>query len=97
MVLQLRLKIKRSSVYSADFTFAIPCFEWPRESDWPLREKKWPNQTVVTAIVNLGFHFVPKNQENDKSKLTWRYSFSLAERKLSKEVNEIVRKCFFLP
>ena len=93
----VKVKIKRSSVYSADFTFAIPCFEWPRESDWPLREKKWPNQTVVTTIMNLGFHFVPKNQENDKSKLTWRYSFSLAERELSKEVNEIVRKCFFLP
>ena len=26
--------------------------------------------------------------------LTWRYSFSLAERELSKEINEIARKCF---
>ena len=83
-----------SSVYSADFTFAIPCFAWPPESDWSSREKMWPNQTVVTTIKNLGFHFVPKNQENDKSMLTWRYSFSLAERELSKEINEIARKCF---
>ena len=81
-----------SSVYLADFTFAIPCFEWPPESDWPSRDKKWPNQTAVTTIKSHGFHFVPKNQENDKLKLTWRYSFSLAERQLSKEVNEIARK-----
>ena len=83
-----------SSVYSADFTFAIPCLAWPPESDWSSREKMWPNQTVATTIKNLGFHFVPKNQENDKSMLTWRYSFSLAERELSKEINEIARKCF---
>ena len=82
------------SVYLADFTFAIPCFKWPPESDWPFRNKIWPDHKVVTTIMNLGFHFVPKNQENDKLKLTWRYSFSLAERELSKHVNETARKSF---
>ena len=81
-------------VYLADFTFAIPCIYWPPESEWPFRSKMWPNQTVVTSIKDLGFHFVPVNQKNDKSKLTWRYSFSLAETELSKQVNEKARKCF---
>ena len=78
----------------ADFTFAIPCLEWPPESDWPLPNKMWPDHRVVTTIKDLGFHLVPLSQKNDKSKLTWRYSFSLAERELSKQVNEIARKCF---
>ena len=82
------------SIFLADFTFAIPCLEWPPESDWPLRNKMWPDHRVVTTIKDRGFHLVPVNQKNDKSKLTWRYSFSLAERELSKQVNEIARKCF---
>ena len=82
------------SIFLADFTFAIRCFKWPPESDWPFRTKMWPDRRVVTTIKDLGFHFVPKNQENDKSKLTWRYSFSLAERQLSKQVNEVARICF---
>ena len=80
--------------YLADFAFAIPCLKWPPESDWPFRNKMWPDHRVVTTIKELGFHFVPVNQKNDKSKLTWRYSFSLAERELSEHVNEIARKCF---
>ena len=82
------------NVYLADFTFAIPCLEWPRESDWPLRNKMWPDHRVVTTIKGLGFHFVPVNQKKDKSKLTWRYSFFLAERELSKQVNKVARNCF---
>ena len=81
-------------IYLADFTFAIPCLKWPPESDWPSRNKMWPDHRVVTTIKDLGFHFVPKNQKNDKSKLTWRYSFSLVERELSKQVNEVARICF---
>ena len=82
------------NVYLADFTFAIPCLEWPNESDWPFRNKMWPDHGVVATIKDLGFHFVPANQKKDKSKLTWRYSFSLAERELSKQVNKIARDCF---
>ena len=81
-------------IFLADFAFAIPCLKWPLESDWPFRNKMWPDHRVVTTIKDLGFHFVPVNQKNDKSKLTWRYSFSLAEKELSKQVNEIARKCF---
>ena len=82
------------SLYLVDLTFAIPCLEWPPESDWPFRNKMWPDHGEVKTIKDLGFHFVPKSQKKDKSKLTWRYSFSLAERELSKEVNEIARNCF---
>ena len=86
--------INYESIFLADFTFAIRCFQWPAESDWPFRNKMWPDHRVVKTIKDIGFHFVPKNQENDKSKLTWRYSFSLAERELSKQLNEVARKCF---
>ena len=86
--------LDNDSIFLADFTFAIPCFKWPPESDWPFRNKMWPDHRVVAGIKDLGFHFVPVNQKKDKSKLTWRYSFSLAERELSKEVNEIARNCF---
>ena len=78
------------SVYLVVFTFAISCFIWPPELDWAFRKKMWPDRRAVTTIKDLGFNFVPKNQENDKSKLTWWYYFSLAERKLPKEVNESV-------
>ena len=86
--------LNHDSIFLADFTFAIRCFTWPPESDWPLRNKMWPDHRVVAIIKDLGFHFVPRNQKNDKSNLTWRYSFSLAEKELSKQVNEIARKCF---
>ena len=85
---------KPSDVYLADFTFAIPCSEWPRISDWPSRNKMWPDHSVVATIKDLAFHFVPVNQKKDKSKLTWRYSFSLAERELSRQVSEEARNCF---
>ena len=81
-------------IYLADFIFAIPCFQWPRESDWPSRNKKWPDHKVVATIKERGFHFIPRNKENDKSNFTWRYSFSKAERELSKHVNQKARICF---
>ena len=82
-------------IFLADFTFAIPCLEWPRESDWPVRDRMWPDRKVVATVTKCcGFHFVPRNKENDKSKFTWRYSFSAAERELSKHVYETARTCF---
>ena len=86
--------LENTTIYLADFTFAIPCFQWPPESDWPSRNKKWPDHKVVATIKERGFHFVPRNKENDKSNLTWRYSFSLAEKELSKHVNQNARICF---
>ena len=58
--------ITDKSIYFGDFTFAVPCFKWPPESDGPFRNKMWPNHRVVTTIMDLGFHFVPKKQKNDK-------------------------------
>ena len=81
-------------IYLADFTFAIPCLKWPPESDWPSRNRMWPDHKEVTTIKDLGFHFVPKNLKNDKSKVTSRYSFSLTERELSRQVNEVARISF---
>ena len=82
-------------IFLADFTFAIPCLEWPPESDWSSRNRMWPDRKVVATITQYcGFHFVPRSKENDKSKLTWRYSFSAAERELSKHVNKVARICF---
>ena len=82
-------------IFLADFTFAIRCLEWPPQSDWPSRNKMWPDRKVVATIIkDCGFHVVPRNKENDKSKFTWRYSFSAAERELSKHVKEVARICF---
>ena len=65
------------------------------ESDWPFRNKMWPNRKVVATIIkDIGFQFVPKNKQNDKSKFTWWYSFSTAERELSNHANETARICF---
>ena len=50
-------------IYLADFTFAIPCFQWPPESDWPSRNKKWPDHKVIATIKKRGFQFVPRNKK----------------------------------
>ena len=81
-------------IYLADFTFAIPCLQWPPESDWPSRNKKWPDHKVIATIKKRSFQFVPRNKKNDKLNVTWRYPFSLAERELSKHVNQNARICF---
>ena len=57
-------------IFLADFTFAVPCFEWPPESDWLFRNKIWHDHKVVATIMNRGFHFVPRNKDNDKSNFT---------------------------
>ena len=92
--IKLTLTSSNRDIFLGDFTFAIRCFQWPPQSDWPRRKKEWPSPEAVATIKALGFHFVPKSQKNDKTKKTWRYSFSLAERELSKVINEIARWCF---
>ena len=92
--IKLTITASNRDIFVGDFTFAIRCFQWPPQSDWPCRKKKWPAPDTVATIKALGFHFVPKSQKNDKTKKTWRYSFSLAERELSKVINEIARWCF---
>ncbi|XP_066917826.1 uncharacterized protein [Clytia hemisphaerica] len=78
----------------ADLTYAVKCKEWPTISNWSMRCRKWPSCEDVTRIVKLGFHLVPKSNTNDKKKLTWRFSFSIAEVELSKLLKPTARKCF---
>ena len=92
--IKLTITASNRDIFLGDFTFAIRCFQWPPQSDWPRRKKEWPSPETVATIKDLGFHFVPKSQRNDKTKTTWRHSFSLAERELSKVINEIARWCF---
>ena len=98
MVLPFNMAIKTldgfKQLFLADFTFSIHCFEWPLESNWSFHYKDWPDCRVVATIKNLGFHFVPRNRNNDKSRFTWRYSISTAEIELSKHVYETARTCF---
>ena len=81
--------------FLADITFSVPCKEWPSISDWPSRQNRcWPSAEDVRRIVNLGFHLVPKSQEQgDPSQTTWRFSFSQAEVELSKLISDDARKC----
>ena len=83
-----------SSYFEADLTYGFKCNEWPKESDWLQRCRKWPSKKDVKEIVEQGIHIVPKSQSNDNKELTWRYSFSYPELELSKKINEVARKCF---
>ena len=57
-----------NKIFLADFTFAIPCFKWPPESDWPFPNKMWPDRKVVLTIKNRDFHFVPKNKKTTSNR-----------------------------
>jgi hypothetical protein len=67
--------------------------KWPAAAlAWASRPRFCPNTTTVNKIVLTGGEIVPKtlNQEDD---LSWRLSFSQAERILERQTNEKARKC----
>ena len=57
-------------IFLADLTFALPCFEWLPESDWPFCKNMCPDRKVVGTIKNLDFHFLPRNKNDDESNFT---------------------------
>ena len=65
--------------FLVDIAFSIKTIEWPTNSDWPTRERKWPSEDLVEKIVQEGYHLVPKSHPEDKKEVTWRFSFSKAE------------------
>ena len=95
------IKIWRTSwmyprLSKGDLTLAIKCKDWNSEvSDWEYRSnRRWPSQRDVNSILSEGYHIVPKSHQNDREGLTWRFSFSHAEVKLSHLVPLSARMCF---
>jgi len=86
----------RTDRFLADVIFALKCKDWPGiVSNWTSRPgKKWPAPHEITRITEVGCHFVPKSQLDDKDEDTWRISFSAAEVELSKLIPSVARMCF---
>ena len=88
------MKISILPHFEADITLCFHCPEWPTISDWPSRQRYWPSLADEQRIMSLGCHLVAKPAPDDEDKLSWRFSFSVAEVELFKLVPETARKCF---
>ncbi|KAL5020642.1 hypothetical protein ScPMuIL_002277 [Solemya velum] len=78
---------------STDIVPALVVEGWPAPaSEWITRQRNWPDRKVVEEIIHQGVHLVAKplpldpDEEHD-----FRVSFSLAEIKLAKAMNETQR------
>ena len=87
------MKLRIGTFFEADITLCIQCPEWPIMSDWASRPRYWPSVHEARKIMSLGCHLVAKSAPSDSDKTSWRFSFSLAERELSKLVSDTARKC----
>ncbi|XP_062596006.1 uncharacterized protein LOC134257411 [Saccostrea cucullata] len=82
----------------ADNAFCFKSDHWPTSAiPWiqRCRERRWPNQTVVSEILSGGFHIVPIGS-TPENKLEWRISFSQAEQKLVYSMNHCQFLCYGL-
>ncbi|XP_070532407.1 uncharacterized protein [Ptychodera flava] len=81
-----------------DMAIAFPCQKWPSlATPWlsRFRMSGWPSVQLVNEVVKIGCAVVPKSPENSKTSLEWRLSFSLAERRLAKDVT-IMQKSIYI-
>ena len=85
---------------SSDSVLSFPCPVWPDEaSEWVTRPRKgrWPGAALVDEIVKSGCHIVPVPHPKSQNKdIEWRFSFSLAEKKLARSLNDVQRQCYIL-
>lgn len=80
-----------------DCAVAIRCVDWPSAaSEWVHRKRnqEWPTQQLVNEITKEGCLIVPKIPTNSKTRLEWRLSFCLAERKLMRSLEKQQRLCY---
>ena len=78
----------------------VPCFYcpfWPNiAAEWYERDRLWPSKKEIQKIVNNGCHVVAKSNTINSDEYSWRWSFSLAERKLAQLRNPAQKYCYFL-
>ena len=83
-----------------DLCLSIRFKEWPAvASEWRtrLRKSSWPNKYLIDKILHQGHFMVPagcKGVSDDK--LSWRFSFSLSEKLLSRSLSTLVRKVYII-
>ncbi|CAB4029957.1 Hypothetical predicted protein [Paramuricea clavata] len=84
-------KIMHFPVAEFDFVLAIKCDGWPLcAQEWLSRPRCWPNQDIVQAIVECGFHIVCKrSSEGD-----FRLSYSNAETILIQNLSDLQHKTY---
>ena len=85
---------------SYDFVPAVRCKKWPDcASEWLTRTRryKYPTRDQVNKCKDLGFFLVYVGHPNSQEKhLQWRISFSLQERLLVINFNDVQSKCYIL-
>ena len=78
----------------------VPCFYcpfWPSiATEWYERDRLWPSKKEIQKIVKNGCHVVAKSNTINSGEYNWRWSFSLAERKLAQIRNPTQKYCYFL-
>ena len=78
----------------------VPCFYcpfWPNIAiEWYERDRLWPSKKEIQKIVKNGCHVVAKSNTVNSDEYNWRWSFSLAERKLALIRNPTQKYCYFL-
>ncbi|KAL3831860.1 hypothetical protein ACJMK2_023557 [Sinanodonta woodiana] len=82
---------------SSDYVVSIPCIRWPKEaSEWPYRERVWPNIDVVKTIIKGGCHIVGKNHKLGHDPREFIFSFSVCEKMLSHTLSIHQKRCYML-
>ena len=83
-----------------DVVQSIHCEFWPNEAtEWTNRVRNfdWPMPSVLSSIIQFGFHLVPIGHPHSNMKsMEWRISFSLAERALVWSFNHVQMQCYAL-
>ncbi|XP_062592426.1 uncharacterized protein LOC134253852 [Saccostrea cucullata] len=81
-----------------DIVFCLQSHHWPPIAlQWVQRsrEKGWPSESLVSEILNGGFHVVPIGS-TPADELEWRISFSRAEQKIVYSMNHCQFLCYGL-
>ena len=81
-----------------DHVYCFRSYHWPKEAlPWIQRcqLKHWPEDFVLSAIVNEGCHIVPIGSEPERDN-EWRISFSRAEQRLVYSMNHCQFICYGL-
>ena len=88
------------SYTDVDYVHALFLPKWPQiANEWIHRQRvcNWPSQRTIQEIVDKGCHVVAKGHPASKTMTSeWRFSFSYAERALSRQLSRIQKQCYLL-
>lgn len=86
------------TVYSNDIVISLRCLSWPAK-EWIDRQRSnhWPTVTTIQEITEYGCHVVPvAHAKSLNPDIEWRFSFSLAELILAKQIPNYTRKVYIM-